>query len=184
VLPPPGCQVRVLLFLSASCADVACLEGRRGRHSLTHEDDTRSHTRMTLARSDEDEDDAHEDNTHSRGREGHSLAGTTLSTSALAQWPSRFVDDDGVAIGCGDVLRVIADVRATSFDVHSTSAMSITRLTAGHRGSPPNPPYPLDTGAGVHPLSVRVRCVRVGVRCPEFGPAVYPCRALADSGVE
>ena len=79
----------------------------------------------------------------------------------------------------------VADIRATSIDVRSTFAMSLGQPTAGHRGSTLNPPYPLETGAGVHPLSVRVRYARVWVRCPEIGPAVYPCKALlADKGAD
>jgi hypothetical protein len=70
-------------------------------------------------------DEDNEDNTCSLRRGQHSLTRTS-STSALAQWPSHSVDNDGAAIGCGDVPHDIADVCATSFDVCPTSAMSIT----------------------------------------------------------
>jgi hypothetical protein len=109
VLPPPGLQVRVAFFSQR----VALIR------PLWLEDDMAP-----------DEDD--EDNTRSLGRGQHSLT-RTLSTSVLAQWPSRSVDDDSAVIGCGDVPHDIADVHATSFDMCPTSVMLITRLTADHR---------------------------------------------------
>jgi hypothetical protein len=57
---------------------------------------------------------------------GDANRSSTTSTPAVAQWPSRSVDDD-TASRCGVGLRVIADGRATSVDVCSTSAMSFRR---------------------------------------------------------
>ena len=46
----------------------------------------------------------------------------------------------------------------------------------GHWGSLSNSPYLLDTDASVHPLSIQVQYVWVGVWCLEIRPMVYLCK--------
>ena len=76
----------------------------------------------------------------------------------LANWPTRSGDGDsgdagnslGSGLGArwagnslGGVPNDIADIRATSIDVCTTSTMFFARLTAVYRGEPP---YPCETG--------------------------------------